>query len=72
MVGHNVPSRDEVDAGLEQARNAGATIVRPAHDTFWGGYAGYFQDPDGRLWEVARNPQLPIEAWAKPPSEAPP
>ena len=72
MPGHNVPSSDEVDAGLEQARNAGATIVRPAHDTFWGGYARYFQDPDGRLWEVVRNPQLPIEDWARPPSEASP
>ena len=60
-LGHNVASRGEVDAVLEQARNAGARIVRPAHDTFWGGYAGYFQDPDGHLWEVAWNPQLPIE-----------
>ncbi len=60
-LGHNVSSREEVDAVLEQARNAGATIVRQAHDTFWGGYAGYFQDPDGHLWEIAWNPQLPIE-----------
>ncbi len=51
-LGHNVSSREEVDAVLAQASNAGATIVRPAHDTFWGGYAGYFQDLDGHLWEV--------------------
>ena len=60
-LGHNVSSRDEVDAVLEQASNAGATIVRQAHDTCWGGYAGYFQDPDGHLWEVAWNPHLPVE-----------
>ena len=42
---------------MGQAKRAGAVIVKPAHDTFWGGYAGYFQDPDGHLWEVAWNPQ---------------
>jgi uncharacterized protein len=55
-IGHNVASKAEVDAVMEQARKAGATIVKPAHDTFWGGYAGYFQDPEGHLWEVAWNP----------------
>lgn len=60
-LGHNVSSSQEVDAVMEQARNAGATIVRQAHDTFWGGYSGYFQDPDGHLWEIMWNPQLPIE-----------
>jgi catechol 2,3-dioxygenase-like lactoylglutathione lyase family enzyme len=55
-IGHNVSSKEEVDAVMEQARKAGATITRLAHDTFWGGYAGYFQDPDGHLWEVAWNP----------------
>jgi uncharacterized protein len=60
-LGHNVSSREAVDAVLAQARDAGATIVRPAHDTFWGGYAGYFQDPDGHVWEIVWNPQLPIE-----------
>ncbi len=60
-LGHNVASSQEVDAVMEQARNAGAKIVRQAHDTFWGGYAGYFQDPDGHLWEIAWNPQLSIE-----------
>ena len=46
---------------MSEARAAGATIVKPAHDTVWGGYAGYFQDPDGHLWEVAWNPQWRIE-----------
>ena len=57
-LGHNVSSRAEVDAVMQQAQAAGATIVKPAHPTFWGGYAGYFQDPDGHLWEVVWNPQL--------------
>lgn len=57
-LGHNVASREEVDAVMEQARRAGAVIVKPAGDTFWGGYAGYFQDPDQHLWEVVWNPQL--------------
>src|SRR6266516_5035082 len=48
-IGHNVASKAEVDAVMQRARNAGAVIVKPAHDTFWGGYAGYFQDPDGHL-----------------------
>ena len=56
-LGHNVSSKAEVDAVMEQAKNACAVIVRPAHDTFWGGYAGYFQDPDQHLWEVVWNPQ---------------
>lgn len=56
-LAHNVASRDEVDAVMAQARDAGATITKPAGETFWGGYAGYFQDPDGHLWEVAWNPQ---------------
>jgi uncharacterized glyoxalase superfamily protein PhnB len=57
-VGHNVGSEAEVDAVMHQARGAGARIVREAHATFWGGYAGYFQDPDGHLWEVVYNPQI--------------
>ena len=56
-LGHNVGSRAEVDAVMEQARRAGARIVKPAEETFWGGYAGYFQDPDQHLWEVVWNPQ---------------
>ena len=60
-LGHNVSSRAEVNAVMEQAKNAGAVIVKPAQDTFWGGYAGYFQDPDQHLWEIVWNPQLPVE-----------
>jgi hypothetical protein len=56
-LAHNESSRMEVDAVMNQASNAGEVIVMPARDTFWGGYAGYFQDPDGHLWEVAWNPQ---------------
>jgi len=59
-IGHNVNSKAEVDAIMEQAKNAGATIIKPAGDTFWGGYSGYFQDPDGHLWEITWNPQLPV------------
>lgn len=59
-LGHNVSSKQEVDAVMEQARKSGAVIVKPAQDTFWGGYAGYFQDPDRHLWEVVWNPQWPI------------
>lgn len=57
-LGHNVSSRTEVDAVMSQAEAAGATIVKPARETFWGGYAGYFQDPDGHLWEAVWNPDL--------------
>jgi hypothetical protein len=59
-LGHNVHSRDEVDAVMAQAERAGARIVKPAHATFWGGYGGYFQDPDGHLWEVVCNPAFEI------------
>jgi hypothetical protein len=55
-LGHNVRSPDEVDAAMARAQAAGANIVKTARKTFWGGYAGYFQDPDGHLWEVAWNP----------------
>jgi catechol 2,3-dioxygenase-like lactoylglutathione lyase family enzyme len=57
-IGHNVRTPEEVDAVMEQARRAGAGIVKPAQKTFWGGYAGYFHDPDGHLWEIAWNPQM--------------
>ena len=60
-LAHNVNSKPEVDAVMDQAKTAGAVIVKPAHDTFWGGYSGYFQDPDGHLWEVAWNPQLRVQ-----------
>jgi catechol 2,3-dioxygenase-like lactoylglutathione lyase family enzyme len=57
-LAHNVSSTSEVDAVMEQALRAGAKLVKPAQIAFWGGYAGYFQDPDGHLWEVAYNPEL--------------
>ena len=55
-LAHNVASRDEVDQLLARATAAGARLCKPAQPTFYGGYAGYFQDPDGHLWEVAFNP----------------
>lgn len=55
-LAHNVASREEVDQVLEEARAAGAGIVKPGQETFYGGYAGYFRDLDGHLWEVAWNP----------------
>lgn len=55
-LAHNVHSGAEVDAVLGQALGAGATLVKPAQPVFWGGYSGYFADPDGHLWEVAWNP----------------
>jgi catechol 2,3-dioxygenase-like lactoylglutathione lyase family enzyme len=58
-IGHNVSSKAEVDAVMAQTKKAGAVIVKAAHDTFWGGYAGYFQDPDQHVWEVAWNPDWP-------------
>lgn len=57
-LAHNVATRADVDAVMGEAQRAGGCVVKPAGDTFWGGYAGYFQDPDGHLWEVAFNPQL--------------
>ncbi len=57
-IGHNVSSTAEVDAVMDQAKSAGAIIVKPAQKTFWGGYGGYFQDPDHHLWEIVWNPQL--------------
>jgi uncharacterized glyoxalase superfamily protein PhnB len=55
-LAHNVTSPAEVDACIEQARNAGATISREPGETFWGGYSGVFLDPDGYPWEIAHNP----------------
>ena len=60
-LGHNVNSKEEVDAVMVQAEKAGAKIIKSAADTFWGGYAGYFQDIDGHLWEVVYNPELKVE-----------
>lgn len=59
-LGHNVAAKADVDAVMAKAAAAGAVIVKPAHDTFWGGYSGYFQDPDGHLWEVVWNPALEL------------
>ena len=55
-VAHNVRRREEVDEILDEAVAAGGTLVKAAEDVFWGGYSGYFADPDGHLWEVAWNP----------------
>jgi catechol 2,3-dioxygenase-like lactoylglutathione lyase family enzyme len=65
-LAHNVQSREEADQVMLQALAAGAQLVKPAQDTFWGGYAGYFADPDGHLWEVAWNPHF----WVGPKDEA--
>jgi predicted lactoylglutathione lyase len=59
-LAHNVRSRPEVDAVLDEAVRAGARLTRPAAATFYGGYAGCFADPDGHVWEVAHNPGLPL------------
>lgn len=57
-LAHNVGSSQEVDDAMDRAERAGAKIVKAAAKTFWGGYAGYFADPDGHVWEVAWNPQM--------------
>jgi uncharacterized protein len=57
-IGHNVANKNAVDEVIARARKAGATIVKAPQDTFYGGYAGYFSDPDGHLWEVVWNPAL--------------
>lgn len=60
-LAHNVRGEAEVDAVLGEAARVGGRIVRPAHRAEWGGYSGYFADPDGHLWEVAHNPDFPID-----------
>ena len=60
-LAHNVRTREEVDALLKEAESAGARIAKPAQDTSWGGYSGYFADPDGYLWEICWNPHFWIE-----------
>ncbi|MGH7527684.1 MAG: VOC family protein [Gemmatimonadales bacterium] len=60
-IGHNVNSKREVDEVMKQAERAGGKITDPAHDRFWGGYGGHFQDLDGHLWEVAWNPQIRVQ-----------
>jgi hypothetical protein len=60
-IGYFVNSRQEVDAIMEQAKKAGATITKPGQKAFWGGYNGYFQDLDGHLWEIGYNPSWKVE-----------
>jgi catechol 2,3-dioxygenase-like lactoylglutathione lyase family enzyme len=59
-LAYNTRTRDEVDTVLGEAKAAGARILKPAEDAFWGGYTGYFADPDGHIWEVAWNPHWTI------------
>ena len=59
-LAYNTRNRNEVDSVLKEAKAAGATILKPAQEAFWGGYSGYFSDPDCFLWEVAWNPHFPI------------
>ncbi len=68
-LGHNVASREEVDRVMRLAQAAGATILKAAHATFWGGYAGYFQDLDGHLWEAVWNPAF-SSGWEVPTARA--
>ena len=60
-LAYNVRTRDDVNALLDEVERAGGAIVKPAQDVFWGGYSGYFKDPDGHLWEVAWNPFSPLD-----------
>jgi catechol 2,3-dioxygenase-like lactoylglutathione lyase family enzyme len=60
-LSHNVASPDDVDRVLREAVEGGATLVKPGQKVFWGGYSGYFADPDGFLWEVAWNPHFNVE-----------
>jgi len=59
-LAYNARSKADVDAVMAEAETAGARILKPAEDVFWGGYSGYFADPDGHLWEVAWNPQWEV------------
>ena len=61
-LAYNARNRQEVDAVLAEAKAAGAKLLKPAQEAFWGGYSGYFSDPDGFLWEVAWNPSFPMAA----------
>lgn len=64
-LAHNVATEAEVDRIIEHALSVGATLVKPAQKVFWGGYSGYFKDPDGYLWEIAHNPHV----WIGPEGE---
>ncbi|MCG7600786.1 VOC family protein [Halomonas sp. McH1-25] len=61
-LAYNARSREEADVVLSEAKQAGSRLVKPAQATTWGGYVGYFADPDGHIWEVAHNPYFPIDA----------
>jgi catechol 2,3-dioxygenase-like lactoylglutathione lyase family enzyme len=61
-LAHNARSKAEADQVFAEALAAGAKPLKPPHDTFWGGYSGYFADPDGHLWEIAWNPFFPLDA----------
>ncbi|MCB1724858.1 MAG: VOC family protein [Chromatiaceae bacterium] len=65
-LAHNVSSEKEVDEVMEQAVAAGAALVKKPRKVFWGGYSGYFKDPDGHLWEIAHNPLF----WVGPSDES--
>jgi len=60
-IGQLLGSKQAVDAMMAEAARAGARIVKPAQDVFWGGYSGYFQDPDGHLWEILWNPAFAVD-----------
>jgi uncharacterized glyoxalase superfamily protein PhnB len=60
-LAQNLPSKADVDRAMAEAASAGATILKQPADTFWGGYSGYFADPDGYAWEVAFNPFWPLD-----------
>jgi hypothetical protein len=62
-MGHNVNTKEEVNAVMEQAERAGAKITDPPRERVWGGYTGYFQDPDGDLWEIVWNPHFAIRGY---------
>ena len=64
-IAQNVRSRAEVDRVIDDAVAAGAKLLKPGADVFWGGYVGYFADPDGFVWEVAWNPQFPLDEEGK-------
>ncbi len=61
-LAHNLRTRDEVDTLMRAAQTAGAKILKPPQEVFWGGYHGYFSDPDGHIWEIAHNPFSPLSA----------
>jgi predicted lactoylglutathione lyase len=65
-LAHNVNSESDVDRRLHEAVAAGAKLLKPGQKVFWGGYSGYFSDPDGHLWEVAYNPFMPLDGDGRP------